>query len=353
LSYLGKIKFFIISVLIVVLVVSARFISNTFYNKPIFLALIAGTLYILFYGLTLLLQSVLQSFNKFRAIFFGETIFQFFRIILISLAVLLSLKFALSNELLLFYLFLALGVSYLLVALFLGYILIRKVKIFGAEKLVLSGKQKKQTNKFLIALSASTLSGILFSYIDRIMLGHFVAAEFIGYYTIALSFVSAASVFAGFGSALLPIFSRVNKNKLEIGFKKSIKLSLIFGIVSTILILILASPIISIIYGREYLAATNLLRLLSLSFFTLPLSGLYTVYFMSRNKPQIIAKLSIISTVLNIVLNYLLITTLLGYSSFAATFGAGIALLLSQFFYIAALEIARRRDLKKENKPIE
>jgi len=265
----------------------------------------------------------------------------------------LSLKFALSNELLLFYLFLALGVSYLLVALFLGYILIRKVKIFGAEKLVLSGKQKKQTNKFLIALSASTLSGILFSYIDRIMLGHFVAAEFIGYYTIALSFVSAASVFAGFGSALLPIFSRVNKNKLEIGFKKSIKLSLIFGIVSTILILILASPIISIIYGREYLAATNLLRLLSLSFFTLPLSGLYTVYFMSRNKPQIIAKLSIISTVLNIVLNYLLITTLLGYSSFAATFGAGIALLLSQFFYIAALEIARRRDLKKENKPIE
>jgi O-antigen/teichoic acid export membrane protein len=346
-SYLGKIKFVIILVLIAVLVASAGFISNSFYNKPIFWALIAGTLYILFYGLTLLLQSALQSFNKFRAIFIGETIFQFFRIALISLAVFLSLKFSLSNEFVLFYIFLALGVSYLLVTVFLGYILIKKIKIFKEDKIELSKKQKKQTNKFLIALSASMFSGILFSYIDRIMLGHFVAAEFIGYYTIALSFVSAASVFAGFGSALFPIFSRVGKTKLEIGFRKSRNVSLIFGVISTLFILVLAAPIISIIYGGEYLAATNLLRLLSLSFFTLPLTGLYTIYFMSKNKPQIIAKFSIISTIINIALNYLFITIMLAYSDFAATFGAGIALLLSQFFYIIALEVIRKKEEKK------
>ena len=98
LTYLWKIKVVIMSVLIILLIVSARYISDTFYKKPIFMALIAGILYIFFYGLMLLLQSTLQSFNKFKDIFFGESIFQLSRIVLVSVAVLLSLKFALSNE---------------------------------------------------------------------------------------------------------------------------------------------------------------------------------------------------------------------------------------------------------------
>lgn len=342
--HLWKLKLIFMSILIGILIISAKYISDTFYQKPIFLALIAGTLYILFYGLLNLMQATLQSFNKFRSLLYSEAIFQISRVIFVSLAVFISLKLALSDNVILFYLFLGLALAYLVVVLFLWFFPIRKTKLFKADKSELSRDQKREINKFLFALSASTFSGILFSYIDRIMLGHFVAAEFIGYYTVALSFVSAASAFAGFGSALFPIFSRVNKSKLISAFKKSLKLSLIFATALTLFVAVLAYPIILIVYGKSYLPATNLLRLLSLSFFTLPISGLYTIYFTSRGKPSIIATFSIASTVLNIILNYVLITSLLKFGNSVATFGAGIALLLSQFFFIISLEILRRRD---------
>jgi stage V sporulation protein B len=350
LGYLSKIKFVIISILIVVLIASAKYISENFYKKPIFLALIAGTLYILFYGLMLLLQPALQSFNKFKDIFFGEAIFQFFRIALVSSAVLLSIKYALSNEMVLFFIFLALGISYLLVCVFLWLFSIPKTGILKTEKSKVLPENKKYINKFLIALSASTLSGLLFSYIDRIMLGHFVAAEFIGFYTIALSFVSATSALTGFaGAALFPIFSRIKGQRLEDGFKKALKISIFFGIVSTLFVLALAMPIILIIYGNDYLPATGLLRLLSLSFFTLPLSGIYTIYFTSIGKPRTVAKYSIISTIINILFSYVLITSLLKYGDSAASFGAGISLLLSQFFFIICLEIVRRHNKVKKS----
>jgi Na+-driven multidrug efflux pump len=75
----------------------------------------------------------------------------------------------------------------------------------------------------------------------------------------------------------------------------------------------------------------------------LSLIALYQTYYISQAKPQKIAKLLIISTILNIFLNYILITSLLPYGHLAAVYGAGTATLISKGFYLMGLMLGRKQ----------
>jgi len=70
---------------------------------------------------------------------------------------------------------------------------------------------------------------------------------------------------------------------------------------------------------------------------------MYSSYFISKGSPQIIARILVISTILNIILNYILITSLLKYGNLAAVYGATIATLISQFVYLGALFISKKK----------
>ena len=63
-NYLGKIKLFLVIISCIALIASSHYLANTFYQKPIFLALIAGSLYIIFMQLVTFLQPILQSSNR-------------------------------------------------------------------------------------------------------------------------------------------------------------------------------------------------------------------------------------------------------------------------------------------------
>jgi len=69
--------------------------------------------------------------------------------------------------------------------------------------------------------------------------------------------------------------------------------------------------------------------------------SIYLPYFMSENRPEVIAKSLGLSTILNIVLNYILITTLLPYGQISAVYGAVIATIISKFFYLGMLVFNR------------
>jgi len=97
---------------------------------------------------------------------------------------------------------------------------------------------------------------------------------------------------------------------LERGFKKSRKIVLFISLLSFILVFSLASPIINIIYGGSYAPAINLFRILSLLILSFPLSSLYQTYYLSQTKSKIVVISLIFSTILNIVLTYILITAL-------------------------------------------
>lgn len=119
--------------------------------------------------------------------------------------------------------------------------------------------------------------------------------------------------------------------------KKSLRVVFITGFLLFMVTLLVAPLAILIIYGSEYLQAINILRLLSLLLIILPIISIYTSYFMSKGKPKVIAKLLIFSTIINIFLNYILITSFLKYGDLAAIYGAGIATLISQGIYLGGL----------------
>jgi Na+-driven multidrug efflux pump len=63
---------------------------------------------------------------------------------------------------------------------------------------------------------------------------------------------------------------------------------------------------------------------------------------MSQNKPGIIAKSLGVSTILNIILNYILITSLLPYGQIYSVYGAAISTIISQGIYLGILVLSKK-----------
>jgi len=335
-NYLIKIKFILTFLTSLILILLAYWISNIYYNKPIFYALLAGGLYLFLNSFIGFFSSLYQSFNNFKKILKKEIIFQVLRLIVVPLIILLSLNF--SEEILFLNIILALSFCYLIA---LGVLFIKKPILVGKE---LNKKEKKQVNKFILPLTTIIFSGVLFGYIDMIMLGHFVDSEFIGYYSAAFALIGSAMVLLEFSTALFPLFSRLGGKRLERALKKSIKLIIPLSLLLTFITILLAPLIIKIVYGEQYSNSILLLRILTLLIFSGPLTSIYSTYFISKGKTKIMVKLLISTTLINIILNYILISILVKQSNFAATIGAVTATIASRFIYLGSLLIFKKRN---------
>ena len=340
--YLGKIKLVLILFSITFLMITARFISENYYQKPLYLALIMGAFYILFSGLFVILKSLFEALNNFKIIFYQEFIFQVIRIILMPGILLLILKFIISDNLVISYIIGGLSLSYLISFVFY-FLKIKKSSFLKEKDILLTKKEKKGLKKFIIAISLIILSGVFFNYINTIMLGYFVESEFIGYYTAAFSLISSSSILIIFSSALLPVFSRLKKKELERLYKKTMGIVLAFSTLLFLFFFIFSHLIINILFGESYLASANILRLLSLLLILIPLTSLLTTYFIAVGKPAIISKVLIISTLMNIVLNYLLISKLVVFGQLFGVYGAIIAAIISNIFGVFFLMAYRKK----------
>jgi stage V sporulation protein B len=340
-NYFLKIRIWLTIIVSLILLVSAQFIAKDYYNKPLFLALIAGCLYIFFNSLVFFADSLFKSTNNFRLVFYKEIFFQVTKLILVPLAVLLTLKNVHSQEINVFVMILALALSQLLALIFFIFNS-KKISFLNYPRKEISGEEKRKINKFILPLSATALSGIFFGYIDIVMLGRFVSVEFIGYYRAAFSLVGAIVPLIAFSTVLFPILGRLKGKKLEEGFNKSFRITLITSIFM-LLFIVFASPlVIKLIFGKEYLTAIPILQVLSLVIISTPLIDLYTTYMTIRGNTKLIAKFLVASTIINIILNYLFITWFLHYSQFMAVIGAAIATILSRYLLLIGLIMFRK-----------
>ncbi|MFH1325758.1 MAG: oligosaccharide flippase family protein [archaeon] len=342
--YLGKLKLFLIFISMLILIISAKFISNAYYQKPIFLALIAGSLYILFAGIVAFMQSILQALNYFKGIFYKEIIFQAMRLIIIPLVVLLSLKQLFSSESLLFLIILGLGFSYLISLIFLIFLSKNKLEYLSKKEKKISFLEKKKVNKFILPVSALTITTAFFGYVDMVMLGRFVVSEYIGYYRAAFTLIAAMTSLISFSTVLLPIFSKLKNQQLERGFKKSLLIILWISFALFLFVLLSSSFIINLIYGGEYIFSINLLRFLSLLLISIPLNGIYISYFAAKGKPMIVTKLLIISLFMNITLNVLAILFLNEYGNSFVVYGVTGATIIGSWSYMFGLILSKKKE---------
>jgi O-antigen/teichoic acid export membrane protein len=339
-KYLFNLRMIFTIVSVSLLIILSRTIAD-YYNKPLFLALIAGAAYLAFSGLFSFFDGIFQSFNNFKTPLIREAIFQVLRFIFVPLAIVLSILR--GPEFILFVTFLVLAACHV-VTLGISYFLSRNKEPFSEKKTAeLTEKERSKANGFLMTVAAMSLSGIFFGYIDMVMLGIFVPATFIGYYRAAFSIVYSIAPLIAFSIALFPIFNRLKGKRLEKGFNKARGIIASLGVLSAILVFILAPLIILAVFGAEYGPASLILRAEAILLIIFPIISLYEVYLISKNRQKKVVFSSIISTIINIVLNYVLIVWLLNYSPLHAVVGAAIATILSRSFYLIVLATNRRK----------
>ena len=343
-DYLLNLKIILTLTVSLILLLSAYFIANNYYNKPIFFALLAGGIYIPLAIFSRFVETLYLAHNNFRFPMLKEIIFQIVRFLAIPLIIILLLKTNISGEKIIAVLILGLSFCYFIS---LGYLWRKSKKIMPFLRLKkgkLIKKEREKIKKFTFPLSTIVLSGVFFGYIDILMLGHFVTGEFVGYYGAAFTLIGSATVILGFMStALFPILTRTVGEKLDKLFKKMVRISLIFSLLAVIFTFFAAKYIIIIIYGNEYLKATIFLQYFSILLLVGTLISIYGIYFISQEKTKTFSYLLIGTTLLNIFLNYLFITSGLKIGMQEAVLGACLATITSKVIYLVGLMSFRKR----------
>jgi len=329
--YLLKIKFFLTLTVSVALIICSYPISvYIFKNKEIFIPLIISAFYIFILSFENFYSGFLYSANKVNILTFKESINQILRII--SIILLLSV-IASSYEII--GIFLALIIISLVLFL-LVFLYIRKICPQMFEKTD-ANINKKEVLHFVSFLTIASISGVFFSYIDSVMLGIFLQPEYVGYYRAAFSLVLGIIGLVSFPSViLLPLFTKLDKTKIENVFNRAIKYSAILAIPACFGLLVLSRYFLNFFYGYSYLPAALPLSFLAFLIIPIIMVSLFLNLFSAEGKPQILAKLILYSCILNIILNYVFIKLFLLISPLWATAGAAIATLISWTFYLVA-----------------
>jgi len=342
-SYLLKRKWILVGIVTLVLLGSAYFIANNYYDKPIFYALLVGGLYLPLASMTGFFEGTFRAANKFKFVLFKELIFQFVRMSLVPLAIFFFLRKGLEAPVLLGGIIFVLSLCFFVAFVFSYFVYRKRVKFSKEKKSRLLLEEKASLKKFIWPITLTVLSGVFFGYIDTIMLGHFVTGEFIGYYAAAFSLVASVAAIIGFTSgALFPIFARLKGKKLESGFRKTRLITLLISLAAAIVTFVLAKYLVLIAYGGDYLLAVLILQIFSLFILLGPIIGLYDAYFTSQERTKVIAFLLIITTMINIGLNWLFITQGLKIGMYEALIGAAIATLISKGVYLVGLGFWKR-----------
>ena len=341
--YLTKYKILLTILSSLILLVLASWLANSYYNKPIYYALLAGIIYI---PTTVFLSHLIPLFssrNDFRPQLIQEIIFQITRLTIIPLSIIYFLAKISSIEIYLFWIFVLISLCYLVGGIYLLIITKLKHPFKKTKAQKLNPKEKNELKKFIIPLSITAISGVFFGLIDQIMLGRYVASQFLGFYQAAFNLIASASSIIAFSSvAMFPIFARLKGKILEKGFKKTRNITLLISIAATIFTAILAPIIIKLIYGSTYSTSINYLKILSILIISFPLISLYSAYYISQKRTKIISVLLIFSTILNIILNYVFINIGLQFGMSSAVMGACIATIISRYVYLGGLILFKK-----------
>jgi len=338
-AYLQKIKLFLITVAFFLMLVFALPLTS-FFSKPAILPLLVfGAVYLIFVSLNGFFNSLLASLNNFRWKTIASASFEVARVTLAFIFLFVLFRNS-EPKVQSFFVFPILTFS-VIISLMIAVHKSRGSIIFTSYGVQLTKTEKQKVYRYIIFLTASSLSFLFFGYIDMIMLGRFVSAEMLGYYRAAFTLLNTAAVFFSFSGALFPVLSRLEKQKMQMTVKKISKLVAPLVVLAALGLALLSRIAVMISYGNAYMLAAPLLSFISVLIIINVYSSLYTTFINSAGKPEITAKATFYSAIANVVLNFVLIISLVKISEFAALFGAATATILSRLFYLVLVSRIR------------
>lgn len=177
------------------------------------------------------------------------------------------------------------------------------------------------------------LSGMLYTYVDSIMLSILKGAEAVGWYSAAYRLMYIALLLPNaINTAVYPVMSRLfndsSSESLKILYERYFKYMLIAGIPLGLGTSILAKQVILLLYGTGYEESVAALQILVWTVVFTFAGASFTQLLQSINKQIIITKISLFCLLINIVLNLILIPP---YSYV----GASIATLITEIVLVS------------------
>lgn len=331
---------------------SNKYISNIILMKIILALLIFGiltiTLKIIGYSeiitsviYVITLSVIISSFSGlFNAIFQAHEKIEY-----------LSISSILSSALML--LFTILGVYYNLEIVYFAaiyvitnsilliFILIMFVSQFSLPKLEIDLNFWKSKLKEAWPFGLISLSGMLYTYIDSIILSIIDGNVVVGWYNAAyrLMFI-ILFIPTSVNTAIFPVMSRFfkksSKESLNLLYERYFKYMIIIGIPLGFGTTILAENIILLIFGTGYTQSIIALRILVWAIVFTFAGAPYIQLLQSINKQLIITKISTICLMINIILNFILIP----YWSYV---GASLATLITEMLIVTSIILVAQK----------
>jgi O-antigen/teichoic acid export membrane protein len=347
LSYLVDISTGIVAFAIAVL--TANIANKYFIHSPQ-----AYTL-ILIYSVSLLIDtanstsdSILRVFNKFKRIAFISSVQTFFRVALVCLVLLVGLGIN--------------GVLFIYVAAsFFGFAIrfwavsqtLTEFKLDGWlwAKLGLIRDQWKEIAWFLGNTSfTATIKMGNENFLGILALGYFSGKDAAAYYKIARSAVKLMAKFSDpLHQAIYPELVRISKSEGLADFiniiRYSLKTLLKFTVPLTVIILLVPEQLINLFFGRNYVAASNTFRVITIAALISQLTFWINSALLAMGKPGLRSVLDVITTTTYVGLLLILVPRF-------SYIGAGFAFLGYAIIKSSVSLVFIRDSIKSEQKSI-
>ena len=330
--YLLKLKFLLALVSSgALLLLSYPLSFFVFKNPSMFLPLVLSSVYTFILSFDLFYTQVFYSVEKFKYLTIKEIINQASKILLsIPLFYLAILSYRLYGVF-----FILILSSLVLLAYSFHY---SKIIFPQLKKKNIVPIDKKRVIKFFSSLIFISISGIFLASIDTFLLGIFLKPEFVGYYKAAFSLINGiVGLLSSANIIFLPLFTKLEKSALYLFLNQIIKRISIIIIPSTFGILALGNYFIKFFYGSLYMPATFPLYVFSFLIFPMVLINIFSYFFAAKEKPEIFAKISMITCLISGILILLFVKIFSLVSPLLAIVSVAFAVLISWTFYFLML----------------
>lgn len=306
---------FISSVFCIIVVVSVSYICNP--EEPIVV------LVCFFYSISLIFQVVdmlqywfqAKLLSKYTSIimFFAYVIMAVYRLIILALQKSV-LWFALSS-----------AIDYITIAIGL-YWIYRKL---GGSKLQFSKTTAKRLLEKGKHYIVSSMMVMVFAQTDKLMLKSMMNVEQVAYYSVAVACAGMSSfVFSAIIDSMRPVIfenQKLSNEKFETSMKLLYSIIIYLSLAQCIFISVLSKPIITLIYGSEYISAVLPLRIIVWYTTFSYLGSVRNIWLLSQNLQKYLWVINLSGALLNVALNYFMIQ-IFGME------GAATASLITQIF---------------------
>ena len=294
------------------------FIVGTILNYPF-------TVYLIFYIFASLLSSLAGStargLSKFK-------LYSLFCFLSSFLTILLNILFILGFKMRLDSLFLSYIIGNSIISLWLLF----KIKVFSYVRISnLDKKVTKEMIKYSFPLVPNSISWNAISLTDRLLIINYLGAAKNGIYSVGLRFPTIINTcYSYFNLSWKESASKMVNKKDKDDFYNSVYINLNRLLICVSILIIAFLPVIfNILIKKDYREVYDYIPLMIMSVYFSNLSNFCSGIFSAYKDTKILAKTTVVATIINFVVGFLLIQKIGLYASILATLTAYIVI----YFY--------------------